>query len=87
MKRNSLIIILILTVALLLSGCGKQDKAAEQATEAPTQPMPMESTQVPVPEFNMELPEGYDPASEEDRLYNRRRALRRCHTQAQAPYP
>lgn len=66
MKRNSLIIILILTVALLLSGCGKQDKAAEQATEAPTQPMPMEPTQVPVPEFNMELPEGYDPASEED---------------------
>ncbi|NLJ63938.1 MAG: hypothetical protein GX337_00920 [Christensenellaceae bacterium] len=66
MKRNSLIIILILAVALLISGCDNKDKAAEQATEAPTQPMPMEPTQIPVPEFDMELPEGYDPSTEED---------------------
>ncbi|MGI6214658.1 MAG: hypothetical protein ACOYIT_02045 [Christensenellales bacterium] len=65
MKKNILVIILVLLIGLMLSGCGNQ--ADTQPTQIITQPAVLQQpTDVPLPEFDATLPEGYDPASEED---------------------
>ncbi|MDO5022055.1 MAG: hypothetical protein Q4E07_01785 [Eubacteriales bacterium] len=68
MKKNILIIILILLASLMLSACSKQaDNTNATATNLPTQPAALQQpTDVPLPDFAATLPEGYDPASEED---------------------
>ncbi len=68
MKKNILVIILVLLVGIMLSGCGSQgNNNAQPPTQVPTQPAALtQPTDVPMPDFDAVLPEGYDPASEEE---------------------
>ncbi len=70
MKRRMILISLLIVAVLALSGCGKKEAPAanQTPTDVPVQQPAMmpQATDIPAPAFDSSLPEGYDPASEEE---------------------
>ena len=73
--KKSLRVLALLMLAVLLTGCAAQEQNfpdADTAQASAQQRDPMDLT-TPVPRQELDLPEGYDPASEEsgeDEVYN-----------------
>ena len=68
--KKSLRVLALLMLAVLLTGCAAQEQNfpdADTAQASAQQRDPMDLT-TPVPRQELDLPEGYDPASEEIRF-------------------